>query len=206
MYGNPSNYNPLVMIVGMCGSGKSLVAKHLKQKGWHMIRFGEITIQELNAQGLPYTEANERAIREELRRVNGSDAYAKKLLPKIKKALELGPTVIDGLYSWSEYKFLRRKLKDHMYVVAVIASRYVRYERLAKRQVRRLLPQEAALRDFAEIERLEKGGPIAIADYFILNDESKEKLFRSVDRLILTCIPTKTDVKNGHKGRMSDNE
>jgi len=183
------------MIVGMCGAGKSLVAEHLKQKGWQMIRFGEITIRELNVRGLAHTEANERAIREELRRTQGSDAYAKQLLPKIKEALELGPTVIDGLYSWSEYKFLRRNLKNQMYVVAVIASRSLRYERLAHRLVRRLSPEEAELRDFAEIEKLEKGGPIAVADYVILNDGSEEELLRSVDRLILSCIPEKSEYK-----------
>ena len=206
MSGNPISNNTLVMIVGMCGAGKSLVAEHLKRKGWQMIRFGEITIHELNARGLPHTEANERAIREELRRVQGSDAYAKQLLANIKEALELGPTVIDGLYSWSEYKFLRRNLKNQMYVVAVIASRYIRYERLAHRPVRRLSPEEAELRDFAEIEKLEKGGPIAVADYVILNDGSKEELLLSVDKLLLTCIPTKPEYKHGRKGRRSGNE
>jgi len=195
MYGNPTNDNTIVIIVGMCGAGKSLVAEHLKRKGWQMIRFGDITIQELNARGLPHSETNEREIREELRRLQGSDIYAKQLLPKIKGALEQGPTVIDGLYSWSEYKLLRQNLKNQMYVVAVIASRYIRYERLAHRPVRRLSPEEAELRDFAEIEKLEKGGPIAIADYFILNDGSEEELLHSVDRLLLICIPAKSKYK-----------
>jgi len=205
MYGNPTNDNTLVMIVGMCGAGKSLVAEHLKRKGWQMIRFGEITVHELDARGLPYTEANERVIREELRSVQGSDAYAKQLLPKIKEALEQGPTVIDGLYSWSEYKFIKRNLKNRMYVVAVITSRYIRYERLAHRPVRRLSPEESELRDFAEIEKLEKGGPIAIADYFIFNDGSEEELLRSVDKF-LTCILAKPEYKYSRKGRISGNE
>jgi dephospho-CoA kinase len=194
------------MIVGMCGAGKSLVAARLKQKGWQMIHFGEITIRELNARGLPHTETNERTIREEMRKIHGSDAYAKQSLPKIKEALELGPTVIDGLYSWSEYKFLRQNLMNQMYVVAVIASRPIRYERLAHRPVRQLSPEEAELRDFAEIEKLEKGGPIAMADYVILNDGSEEELLRSVDRLLLTYIPTKSKYKYGRKGRRSSDE
>jgi len=206
MYGNPKNDNTLVMIVGMCGAGKSLVAKHLKQKGWQMIRFGEITIRELDVRGLPHTEANERAIREDFRRTQGSNAYAKQLLPKIKEALELGPTVIDGLYSWSEYKFLRENLKNQMYIVAVIASRSIRYKRLAHRQVRRLLPEEAELRDFAEIEKLEKGGPIAAADYVILNNGSEEELLRSVDRLLPSCTSEKSEYKEGRKERRSGDE
>jgi dephospho-CoA kinase len=93
-----------------------------------------------------------------------------------------------------------------MYVVAVIASRSIRYERLARRPVRRLSPEEAELRDFAEIEKLEKGGPIAVADYVILNDGSEEELLRSVDRLLLTCILAKPKYKYGRKGRRSGNE
>jgi len=93
-----------------------------------------------------------------------------------------------------------------MHVVAVIASRYIRYERLAHRSVRRLSPEEAELRDFAEIEKLEKGGPIAVADYVILNDGSKEELLQSVDRLLFTCIPGKPEYKYGRKGRRSGNE
>jgi dephospho-CoA kinase len=205
MRSNPTNNNTLIVIVGMCGAGKSLVAEYLKQKGWYMIRFGEITIHELDARDLPHTEANEREIREELRRLKGSDAYAKQLLPKIKEALELGPTVIDGLYSWSEYKFLRQNLKNQMYVLAVIASRHIRYERLAHRPIRGLSPEEAELRDFAEIENLEKGGPIAVADYVILNNGSKEEMLRSVDRLLINLL-AKTEDKHVHKGRISGNE
>lgn len=206
MYGNPTNDNTLFMVVGMCGAGKSVLSEHLKQKGWQVVRFGEITIHELDVRGLPLTEANERAIREELRRAQGSDAYAKQMLPKIKGALELGPTVIDGLYSWSEYKFLRSNLKNQMYVVAMVASRHIRYERLARRPIRGLSPEEAELRDFAEIENLEKGGPIAVADYFILNDGSEEELSRSVDRLLLTCTPANLEYKCGRKERRSGNE
>ena len=181
------------MVVGMCGTGKSSVADYLRRKGWQAVRFGEITTRELNARGLPNSEANERAIREGLRKTHGWDAYAKLSLPKIKEALAVGPTVIDGLYSWSEYKFLRRNLENRMHVVAVFTTRSIRYERLARRPVRPLSFKEAGLRDFAEVENLEKGGPIAIADYVILNDESEKELLVSVDRLLSTYIPAKPE-------------
>ena len=191
MYHKPKNNNPLVVVAGMCGAGKSSIADYLKQKGWQVIRFGEITMHELNARGLSINEANERAIREELRKAHGSDAYAKLLLPRIKEALVVGPTVIDGLYSWAEYKFLRQDLENQMHVVAVFTPRSIRYERLAGRPVRPLSFEEAELRDFAEIENLEKGGPIAIADYIILNDGPEEELLPAVDRLLSTHILTK---------------
>ena len=193
MYRNSKNNNPLVTIVGMCGAGKSSVTDALKRRGWRVIRFGEITMRELNARGLPKNEANERAVREELRKVHGSDAYARLSLPRIKEVLAVGPTAIDGLYSWAEYKFLKHNLESEMHVVAVFTTRSIRYERLARRPVRPLSSDEAELRDFAEIENLEKGGPIAMADYVILNDGTEEELLLSIDRLLSTHILSKPE-------------
>lgn len=189
MHHSPKNKNPLVMIVGMCGTGKSSVSDALKRRGWQIVHFGEITMRELNARGLSKNETDERAIREELRKTHGLAAYAKLSLPRIKEALAVGPTAIDGLYSWSEYKLLRHDLENQIHVVAIFTSRSIRYERLARRPVRPLSPDEAELRDFAEIENLEKGGPIAMADYVILNDGSEEELLLSLDKLLSTIYP-----------------
>lgn len=179
---------PLVMIVGMCGAGKSIVTGYFRREGWQVVRFGEITIDELRLRCLEPSEANERLIREELRTLHGPDAYAKMLLPKITHALTVGPTVIDGLYSWAEYKFLRENIDSQMYLIAVFTPRALRYERLSRRGMRALVPEEAEQRDFAEIENLQKGGPIAMADYVILNDGSKEDLVLEIKKLLLSDI------------------
>lgn len=173
---NNGNMKPLVAIVGMCGSGKSLITSYFKQKGWQVIHFGDITMQELNARGLQNNEINERSVREELREIHGPNAYAKLLLPKITEAIKTSPTVLDGLYSWSEYKLLKQEFSNKMNVLAIVANRDLRYKRLAARMVRPLTPEEAKLRDYAEIENLEKGGPIAIADYTIVNNGTEEEL------------------------------
>ncbi|MBA3873898.1 MAG: hypothetical protein H0X30_32600, partial [Anaerolineae bacterium] len=39
-------------------------------------------------------------------------------------------------------------------------------------------------RDYQEIERLEKGGPIAIADYTLLNNGESDELLKSLDALV----------------------
>ena len=141
-------------------------------------------MRELESRNLPINEANERNIREELRVTHGMDAYAKLSLPTIKQTLSVAPTVIDGMYSWAEYRFLRQHLGDQMKVVAIFTTRPVRYARLSQRPDRPLSAQEAEERDSAEIENLEKAGPIAIADYTIINDGSEEDLFLAVDRLL----------------------
>lgn len=156
------------------------------------MHFGAITINEIQKRGIAVSEANEREVREELRKAHGMAAYAKLSLARIKHALSVGPTVIDGLYSWSEYKFLKQQLPNRMYVIAVSAPRHIRYERLSHRLTRPLSYKEAELRDFAEIENLEKGGPIAIADYTIQNSGIKRELFSVLDRLLSTLFSQKT--------------
>lgn len=175
---------PIVAVVGMCGSGKSLVTGHLNEKGWNVIHFGSITMRELEKRGLARNETNERSIREELRNKYGVGAYAVLSLPLILESQKNGLTVIDGLYSWTEYRLLKEEFGERLFIVAVIADRRLRYERLSVRGVRPLTDKEAEQRDLAEIEKLEKGGPIAIADFFINNNGPAEALFKSVDDII----------------------
>ena len=183
---NPEQSYPLLILVGMAGSGKSSVARHLEQKGWRVIRFGALTMQELEKRGLPINEANEKVIREELRAKHGMDAYARLLLPSIKESLATGPTVIDGLYSWAEYKFLKGHFGEQIKVVAIYTTRSARYARLSQRPDRPLSIAEAEQRDYAEIENVEKGGPIAMADYAIVNDGTEKELCRAIDKLLST--------------------
>jgi len=71
---------------------------------------------------------------------------------------------------------LKNHYGDRFTVVAVWASPAMRHRRLARRPVRPLTPEEAVSRDIAEIEQTNKGGPIAMADFTIINDSSLETL------------------------------
>lgn len=172
-------------LVGMPGSGKSLCARHLEVKGYFQYRFGSIVVDEVSRRGLPLTPENERIVREEFRANEGMDAIARRALPILKGALERqNCIVIDGLYSWSEYKTLRAELGGELTVVAIISERGLRYSRLGERVERPLTETEAEQRDYQEIEKLEKGGPIALADYTLLNNSSPDELLASLDALI----------------------
>jgi dephospho-CoA kinase len=116
------------------------------------------------------------------------DAYARLSLPSIEEALSARSVLIDGLYSWAEYKFLKQHFRDEMKVVAVYTTRALRYKRISQRPERPLTFEEAEQRDFAEIENVEKGGPIAIADYTLINDGSEEELILAVDKLLTEHI------------------
>jgi len=174
----------VVSVVGMTGAGKSEVAEVFEENGFTKIRFGDVTDEEMVGRGLEPNEENERNIREWLRREHGMSAYARLNLPRIDSALKYSDVVIDGLYSWEEYTFLKTYYKEDFFVVAVWASPRTRYARLASRSNRPLSPEEAAGRDKAEVENINKGGPIAMADFTILNESSLESLQQEVERVI----------------------
>lgn len=174
----------IVAVVGMAGSGKSEVAAVFRERDFTIIRFGDITDEEVKRQGLPLNEANERAARESLRRKYGMSAYAELSRSRIEDALDSADVVVDGLYSWEEYTYLKDLYHDDFMVVAVWASPRTRYSRLAGREVRPLTPGEAAARDRAEIENLNKGGPIAMADFTIPNEGTLAELKQQVERTI----------------------
>ena len=174
----------LVSIVGMAGAGKSEVARLFQENGFTKIRFGDITDDEVRKRGLELNEENERYIRELLRQEHGMAAYAKVNLPAIDSALKYSDVVIDGLYSWEEYTFLKSYYGENLYLVAVWASPGTRYARLTDRPERRLTLEEAASRDKAEIENTNKGGPIAMADFTIINESSLADLRREATKVI----------------------
>lgn len=161
--------NKLIAIVGMCGSGKSVATEYFEKKGYKVVYFGGVTMQKLKEEGKEITPENEKEMREGLRKKYGMGAFATILLPDIEKSLNTSNVVLDGVYSWSELKILKDKFED-IKVLAIVTDKDIRYERLSKRDVRPLTNLEAMKRDIAEIENLEKGGPISYADYFVLNN------------------------------------
>ena len=174
----------VVSIVGMAGSGKSEVARVFENSGFVRVRFGDITDEEVRKRGLELNEKNERYVREQLRKEHGMSAYARLSLPRIDSLLKSADVVVDGLYSWEEYTLLKDRYGGRFTVVAVWAAPRTRYQRLAKRPVRPLTHEEAASRDMAEIQELNKGGPIAMADFTITNESSLEALEKQTQKVV----------------------
>lgn len=161
----------IIAVVGMCGAGKSVVANYLEEYlGYKRVYFGGVTMKKLAEANLEVNPDNERKIREKLRQELGMSAYAKVLLPEIKELAKTDNVVLDGLYSWAEYKYLIAELPN-MKVIAVVTDKKLRYKRLIQRPARPLSNSEAEYRDISELEKLEKAQPIAFADYFICNNK-----------------------------------
>ncbi len=172
-------------LVGMPGAGKTLCAQHLAERGFFTLRFGAVVVDEVRRRGLEVNPTNERIVREELRNQHGMAAMAIVSLPKLQETLlRHHHIVIDGLYSFSEYRLLNLRLGAPLLLVAIVAPRQLRYQRLENREIRPLTAAESRERDFREIEYLEKGGPIAVADYTLLNESTPDELLHQLDTLL----------------------
>ena len=175
----------IIAFVGMPGAGKSEATKHLSKKGIPFIRFGLFTEERIKQAGLPITTENEKIFREKIRKDNGMNAFAVKAEPKIRELLQKSDLVaIDGLYSWEEYTYLKN-IFAFLKLVLIYSEPRIRYERLAKRKIRPIALKDSYDRDIREIEKLNKGGPIAIADFCILNNEDNlSGLYEKIDKIL----------------------
>jgi dephospho-CoA kinase len=174
----------VVSIVGMAGSGKSEVAHVMEDAGFKRVRFGDVTDIEVKKRGLELNEENERRVRQELRKEYGMAAYAILNLPRIDEGLKSSDVVVDGLYSWEEFVMLKERYGTVLHMIAVYASPASRHQRLGSREIRPLTPAEAKERDRTEIEDSHKGGPIALADFTIINEGSLAELQQETKRII----------------------
>ena len=174
--------NKIIAIVGMCGSGKSIASDYYENRGYKKVYFGGVTMDQLKKEGLDVTPENEKMMRERLRSEYGMAAYAILSLPKIEEFAKASNVVLDGLYSWDELVVLKEKFPD-LKVISIVVDKEIRYNRLSVREIRPFTFEEAKNRDISEIENLAKGGPIAYADYFILNNGDMDTYTSELDRI-----------------------
>ena len=176
----------VLVFVGMPGAGKSVCVDYMKEKGLPYVYFGGITIDEVKRRGMEVNEASEKFIREDIRAKEGKGAYAVRIIKQIEELFEQDRNcvVVDGLYSWTEYKIFKDSFGDNAIIIGIVSPLKDRHERLAKRSFRPLTKHEAKARDYAEIENLEKGGPIANADYYLANENSVDVLQNDLQELL----------------------
>ena len=180
----------LIALVGMPGGGKSEAGFFLRdKKGFGYLRFGDIVEDGAKSLG-GVNEINERKFREQIREEFGMKAMAVKAQPLIDKLLgQYKDVVLDGLYSWEEYEYLKQRYLE-LLLICIYATPKTRYQRLANRPHRSLQAAEARGRDIAELTALNKGGPIALADFLVVNKDSLDEFYSNLEE-ILELIKTR---------------
>lgn len=176
----------IIAIVGMSGAGKSTITDYLTEKGYPKVAFGTAFLNTLKGAGLEPTPENEAIMREKLAQSEESDVVVEQIVEQIDRLIDAGQhrIVVDGLGHWLGYKVMKHEFPAELTTVAVTAPRRLRHRRVADRLERPLTASQADKRDYDEIEVLNKGGVIAIADYFVPNEGSLEELHKQIDAIL----------------------
>ncbi|WP_456367304.1 dephospho-CoA kinase [Thermococcus sp.] len=173
----------IVIITGMPGSGKSKIVKEFEGKGVPSVSLGDIVREETLKRGLELTKENVAKVSIRLRQELGQNAVAKLAVERVKKLLEKSSiVVVDGVRSLDEVGTFRSAFPgEEIIIVAVHTPPKQRFERLKSRG-RHDDPkswEDFEERDWKEL-RFGIGGVIAMADYMIVNDGSKEEYEKKV--------------------------
>lgn len=178
----------ILAIVGMSGSGKSVAVDYLTEHGYPKVYFGGMIYKEMEKRGLERTTdgSAEKKFREEIREKEGKDWVVRQAIEETKDLIAAGQRriVLDGVYSWTEYCILKHEFPKSLTFVAVVVDKALRYERVAERPGRAFDATAIRERDRSEIENLEKGAPIAMADYYILNNGTIDDSTAQLDAIL----------------------
>ena len=179
----------ILAIVGLPGAGKTEVTEYvIKKTGWPKVYFGDVTFEEMKKSGLEINEANERKTREEIRAKLGMGAYAILNLSKIKQLYKESSVILESFYSWEEYLECKKEFGDNFMVLATYSSPDTRIKRLINRPIRPLKKEDVISRDYSQIENLHQAGPIARADFTVMNEGKKEDIYSQLDKIIAGLI------------------
>lgn len=176
----------IIGFVGLAGSGKTTAVQYVSDKGFPKLYFGGVIYDAMRQAGIDITPDSQAEFREQIRKEEGDDFVVKRMISQAQDLINSGQRKIiaDGIYSWTEYKTMKQAFPGELIIVAIVAKKQLRHHRLSLRPERPFTATQATERDWREIERLEKGGPIAMADYYIDNDGTVDDLHEKIDRVL----------------------
>lgn len=171
-------------ITGMPLSGKTLVAKFLKEEGFEVLDMGDVVREEMEKRGI--APGNEGEFVNNLRDKHGMDAIAEISVPFLEEMMEKSDRiVITGMRGWSEKKKFEAETGEDIEVIAVWSSRKTRRKRREERKREEdVKGQGFHKRDLREIEN-GVGKLMAMSDHMIENEDiSKDELREEVLQIV----------------------
>jgi dephospho-CoA kinase len=164
----------VVGLVGMPGSGKSLVVKAAQKRGYAVVVMGDVVREETRNRELELNPQNVGNVMLELRKAGGNGVIAEKCVPKIENA-ENEHVIIDGLRSLYEADVFKAHFPTFT-LIAVHASPETRFKRL---NTRGRSDDTAEWQVFHERDMRELsvglGSAIAMAERIVINENSMEE-------------------------------
>jgi len=179
----------VVGVAGMPGSGKAVISRAAKEKGYAVVVMGDEIREETRRRGLEPTPENIGKIMLKLREEEGPTVVANKCIPKIANT-SADMVLVDGVRSLHEvYEF--EKNFPQFTLVAVHSSPETRFGRLFRRR-RSDDPKGWKVfleRDLRELS-VGQGSVIAMADHMIVNEGTLEE-FKAEIRDVLEAVTEK---------------
>jgi len=182
----------IILIAGMPGSGKSIVAKAAKDLGLKVYNMGDVVREYTMKYYGVITPETMRETSRKLRGMYGKNIVAVKTLERIDPSENV--VVIDGVRSLDEVEVFRRS--GETIIIAVHASPKTRYERLVKRG---RLGDPSNWEDFVKRDMLELsfglGNVIALADYMIVNETTIEEAYMGAYNILKKLVEKNAEDK-----------
>ena len=179
----------IIAFVGMSGSGKTEAVQYLaKTHKLPTISFSSVINDYVDKNKLEHSEEVHRKLRKEFRAKHGMASMAVLRRDEIAKLLVKEVVVlIEGLYSWEEYLYLKEEFPDtRVVLVAVWARKELRWERASQRDYRKDL--YGPKRDINELTETNKGPAIAFADHLVINNFSLPEFHDKLDETYRSII------------------
>lgn len=165
-----------IALTGLARSGKDTAAKHISEKyGFAWFDFSrDVLIEELKKKELAPTKENMSSIGDELRKKQGQDTLAQRLVEKIKKS---GATtvIVSGVRSPEEADYLKRH-SDRFILIKLVAD--------ANKRVVRSGNADIEQRDERDIKNKGLAKVLDMADITLENNGTVDALYRKIDELI----------------------
>lgn len=158
----------MLCVVGMPGSGKSLFLDVIHEYGFQIVSMGDEVRAETERRGLPPEMHGKVA--EDLRKEHGLAAVAHLVVDRTTR-----DCIVDGVRGLEEVKVFKER-KFPLEIVAIHASPRTRFKRV---KIRKRAGDPKTWKEFKKRDKRELqfgiGDVIALADYILVNESSKEQ-------------------------------
>lgn len=179
----------IIGVTGPFGSGKSTAAKFFESKGFSKITLSFFLEEEARKRGVKrITRKVLQDLGNELRGKYGKGILIKKTFQYLKEN-KIDRAVIDGIRNFGELEELNKGSKKFI-LVAILANRRIRFERLKKLEIReKLTPplfRKLDTRDLGIGEKttgLQGAYCISVADIFLTNNKNKKNFLNKLEKL-----------------------
>jgi dephospho-CoA kinase len=182
-----AKYKSVMIVIGVAGmraAGKSIVNEVAKEFGVDSLEMRSVVVEMMRGKGI---EINNRSLREfadELRKKEGYDVVARRIIERIKKMKDKA-IVVNGIRGYEELKRFKEAFGDNFILMGIFAPQKMRFERVIKRN----LPEDPkSWEEFVWADEKELGwgtaDSFAFSDYMIVNTGTKQKIRGAVRELL----------------------